>query len=164
MIVILAGLVAASCPDGLEYFYNQKFVLYLTANNFTYFYTNTPKHSKLSLQMKIMTEKPVKFAAERSYICPNKTTPVFATLPGDDKWHVVETYFKDPTMSMIAIGVWSDEEQILQGQLLHQELKKYSKPIVTKLIIIFIGMCVITLTYFYLYELPRSRMEKEKME
>lgn len=161
---LLACFGASGCPHGLEYFYNQKFVMQLRANNYTYFYTNTPRSTKLALQMRIKTEKPVEFAAERSFICPNRTTPVFATLPGGDDWYLVETYFKDPTMLMIAIGIWSDEEQMLQGELLHQENRKYAKPIVVKLVAILVTMTTTVLLFFYFYELPQFVKKTTKIE
>ena len=143
-----------SCPQGVGFRYDEDFNMTVQAKSFVYFYTNRPKDKTKPLRLMVKSQHPVKVAAEHITICPNMTTEPFLETDGGDKWYTGESHFRVKSLSAVAIGIYSDEPQVVYVKLLDQKRVNKARMLTFQLLAIFLVMVLVTAIFFCYCILP----------
>ena len=165
MLELFAALSAClACPDGTHYYYDQSFNFTAKPQTFFYFYTNVPREQDKPVRLQVKSPFPVKLAVDTIINCPNETSTPFLETEGGNKWYVGETHFRAKDLSVIAIGIYSDEEQVVHVKMLDQKKIRNSRIVFFQLLVILAAMLIAGGIFFCYVVLPPPNTKKEKQD
>lgn len=163
MFFVFSCLCGAACPEGTNFYYDQEFNLTVDSKSFAYFYTNRPHEREKPLRLMVKSEHPVKVAAEHITICPNATTKFFLETGGGPKWYTGESYFQGHATHALAVGIYSDERQVVYVRLLGQHRVNKSRMLTLQLLGV-LAVMVLATGIFFCYCILPPPAHKQKVD
>jgi hypothetical protein len=142
---------AASCPPGIEYYFDQTIRPNLTAKTWYYFHTSHIL-KKTPLVYKIRSPHPFDLYVNFRSRCPDGSEAPLARIPGKNKTVRINVPV-DPDATIIVNGMYSEQDTSLSLSLLGQSPPRRISPGV-KTAALFLVMSVSAVTYFVKCVLP----------
>lgn len=165
MFALFFALSTCKCPEGVLLRDMQLFTLNLSAKTFSYFFARVPTNQKYGVRMMVKSDKPAKVAAESIAVCANETTTPFIVAQGGTEWFKGQTFFRDPSVDVISIGIYSEEDQIIHVKMANPEPANYSKLITKQVFYVFCGLVVVAgLMFSFFIGNPFAGIKKLKTD
>jgi hypothetical protein len=138
----------------MRYHYSEDFNATLLPHSWFYFSTTHPIDPKIPLKFRVRSNGPVKIAVEDIAVCPNETTiPILVTQGGISRWYDVTTE-KKFKLNMVAVGVFSEESQVLYVTLPVKKRMRSGTRIALRIGGVFFGMATVSILVFWFCILP----------
>jgi len=147
-LLVLLGLGRGACPEATPYHYGTEFSMDLVPMNFTFFYTSVPPIRSEALRLMVKSGKPVSVSVGAATVCPNATTRPFLVTTGGNVWATGATPFRAGGLSAVAIGVYSEEAQVLYVRPVDQLRQRYGLRLAASMLALLVTMTALGIGLF----------------